>query len=82
MATLSVREAAARVGRLVAERATIKGVRNVVFDRGRYICHDRMKDLGEAARKAGLNFTTGKGKSSGSSRDQSRRGLPIGRPGW
>lgn len=69
MATLSVREAAARVGRLVAERAIIMGVRNVVFDRGRYIYHGRVKDLGEAARKAGLNFTTGKGKSSGSSRD-------------
>jgi large subunit ribosomal protein L18 len=49
-------EAAARVGKLVAERAIEKGVKNVVFDRGGYIYHGRVKALADAAREAGLNF--------------------------
>ena len=49
-------EAAARVGKLVAERALEKGVKDVVFDRGGYIYHGRVKALADAAREAGLNF--------------------------
>jgi large subunit ribosomal protein L18 len=49
-------EAAARVGKLVAERAIEKGVKDVVFDRGGYIYHGRVKALADAAREAGLNF--------------------------
>ena len=48
--------AAKAVGRLVAERATEKGVTDVVFDRGRYLYHGRVKALGDAAREAGLKF--------------------------
>jgi large subunit ribosomal protein L18 len=50
------KDAAARVGKLVAERAIEKGVKNVVFDRGGYIYHGRVKALADAAREAGLNF--------------------------
>jgi large subunit ribosomal protein L18 len=52
----SDKDAAAQVGKLVAERALEKGVKDVVFDRGRYIYHGRVKALAEAAREAGLNF--------------------------
>ncbi len=52
----SDREAAARVGALVAQRAIEKGVKDVVFDRGGYIYHGRVKALADAAREAGLNF--------------------------
>lgn len=52
----SDKEAAARVGKLVAERAIEKGVKDVVFDRGGYIYHGRVKALADAAREAGLNF--------------------------
>jgi large subunit ribosomal protein L18 len=48
--------AAAAVGKLVAERALDRGVRDVVFDRGGYLYHGRVKALAEAAREAGLNF--------------------------
>ena len=48
--------AAAAVGKLVAERAKEKGVEIVVFDRGGYIYHGRVKALAEAAREAGLKF--------------------------
>jgi large subunit ribosomal protein L18 len=50
------KDAAARVGALVAKRALDKGVTEVVFDRGGYIFHGRIKALAEAAREAGLNF--------------------------
>jgi large subunit ribosomal protein L18 len=50
------KEAAARIGRLVAERAKEKGVTEVVFDRGGFIYHGRIKALADAAREAGLNF--------------------------
>ena len=49
-------DAAKAVGRLVAERAVEKGVTSVVFDRGRYLYHGRVKALGDAAREAGLKF--------------------------
>jgi large subunit ribosomal protein L18 len=49
-------EAAKLVGQLVAKRATEKGVTVVVFDRGGYLYHGRVKALAEAAREAGLQF--------------------------
>jgi large subunit ribosomal protein L18 len=52
----SDKDAAARVGALVAQRALEKGVKDVVFDRGGYIYHGRVKALADAAREAGLNF--------------------------
>jgi large subunit ribosomal protein L18 len=52
----SDKDAAAAVGKLVAERALEKGVKDVVFDRGSYIYHGRVKALADAAREAGLNF--------------------------
>ena len=48
--------AAAEVGKLVAERAKANGVETVVFDRGGYIFHGRVKALADAAREAGLKF--------------------------
>src|SRR4030088_1700290 len=48
--------AAKAVGKLVAERASAKGVKDVVFDRGGYIFHGRVKALAEAAREGGLDF--------------------------
>src|SRR5918998_2530768 len=48
-------EAAQRVGRAVAERAIAAGISNVVFDRGGYVYHGRVKALTDAAREAGLN---------------------------
>lgn len=50
------KDAAARVGALVAQRAMEKGVKDVVFDRGGYLYHGRVKALADAAREAGLNF--------------------------
>ena len=52
----SNKEAAKEVGKLVAERAKAKGIDNVVFDRGGYIYHGRVKELAEGAREAGLQF--------------------------
>jgi large subunit ribosomal protein L18 len=49
-------DAAKAVGKLVAERAVEKGVTEVVFDRGQYLYHGRVKALGDAAREAGLKF--------------------------
>src|SRR6476646_7716614 len=48
--------AAQSVGKLVAERAINAGVKDVVFDRGGYLYHGRVKALADAAREAGLNF--------------------------
>lgn len=48
--------AAAAVGKLVAERASKAGVKEVVFDRGAYIYHGRVKALADAAREGGLTF--------------------------
>jgi len=50
------KSAAAEVGKLVAARAQANGVETVVFDRGGYIFHGRVKALAEAAREAGLKF--------------------------
>jgi len=49
-------EAATEVGKLIAERAIEKGHKSVVFDRGGYVYHGRVKALAEAAREAGLEF--------------------------
>jgi large subunit ribosomal protein L18 len=48
--------AAKEVGKLVAEAAVAKGVKKVVFDRGGYLYHGRIKALADAAREAGLEF--------------------------
>ena len=50
------RGAAEAVGKLIAERAVAAGVTDVVFDRGGYLYHGRVKALAEAAREAGLSF--------------------------
>jgi large subunit ribosomal protein L18 len=49
-------DAAGAVGKLVAERAKAKGLTDVVFDRGGYIFHGRVKALADAAREGGLSF--------------------------
>ena len=49
-------EAARRIGQAIAERAIAKGIENVVFDRGGYLYHGRVKALADAAREAGLKF--------------------------
>ncbi len=48
-------EAARRIGKAIAERALEKGIESVVFDRGGYLYHGRIKALTDAAREAGLN---------------------------
>ncbi len=50
------KEAARKVGQLLAERAKDKGIVNVVFDRGGYIYHGRVQELAEGAREGGLEF--------------------------
>jgi large subunit ribosomal protein L18 len=50
------REAARKVGTLIARRAVDKGIKDVVFDRGGYLYHGRVKELAEGAREGGLNF--------------------------
>ena len=49
-------EAAAYLGKVIAERALEKGIKDVVFDRGGYIYHGKVQALADAAREAGLNF--------------------------
>jgi large subunit ribosomal protein L18 len=49
-------EAAKTVGKLIAERAKEKGIKDVIFDRGGYLYHGRVKALADAAREAGLKF--------------------------
>jgi len=49
-------EAAKRIGALIAERAKAAGVAEVVFDRGGYLYHGRVKALADAAREGGLSF--------------------------
>ena len=48
--------AAKEIGKTVAERAVEKGIKKVVFDRGGYLYHGRIKALADAAREAGLEF--------------------------
>ena len=48
--------AAKEIGKAIAERAKEKGVKKVVFDRGGYLYHGRVKALADAAREAGLEF--------------------------
>ena len=50
------KEAARKVGELIAKRAAEKGISQVVFDRGGYIFHGRVKELAEGAREGGLKF--------------------------
>ncbi len=50
------KDAAAEVGKLVADRAIKAGVKDVIFDRGGYLFHGRVKALADSAREAGLNF--------------------------
>ena len=49
-------DAAAKLGSVIAKRAIDKGIKTVVFDRGGYIYHGKVKALAEAAREAGLEF--------------------------
>ena len=49
-------EAAAIVGKAIAERALAKGIKKIAFDRGGYLFHGRVKSLADAAREAGLDF--------------------------
>ena len=49
-------DAAKAVGKLIAQRAQEKGVKDVIFDRGSYLYHGRIKALADAAREGGLNF--------------------------
>ena len=50
------KEAARKVGEMIAKRAAEKGITEVVFDRGGYIFHGRVKELAEGAREGGLKF--------------------------
>ena len=50
------KEAAQKVGQLIAKRCLEKGIKKVVFDRGGYLYHGRVKDLAEKAREDGLEF--------------------------
>ena len=50
------KHAATAVGKLLAERATVAGVKSVVFDRGGFLFHGRIKALADAAREGGLDF--------------------------
>lgn len=52
----SDKDAAHAIGKLIAERAVEKGIKDVVFDRSGYIYHGRIKELAEGAREGGLNF--------------------------
>ncbi len=50
------KEAAKEVGKLIGQKAVEKGIKQVVFDRGGYIYHGRVKELAEGAREGGLDF--------------------------
>ena len=50
------KEAAKQIGAIIAKKALDSGIKQVVFDRGGYIYHGRVKELAEAAREAGLDF--------------------------
>ncbi len=50
------KDAAAKVGKAIGEKAIAKGIKTVCFDRGGYLFHGRVKELADAAREAGLDF--------------------------
>lgn len=50
------KEGAKKVGLVIAERAKVKGIESVVFDRGGYVYHGRVKELADGAREGGLTF--------------------------
>lgn len=50
------KEAAKEIGKVIAQKASEKGIKQVVFDRGGYIYHGRIKELAESARESGLEF--------------------------
>ncbi len=50
------KEAASEIGKILAEKAKQKGINKVIFDRGKYLYHGRIKALADGARKAGLDF--------------------------
>ena len=50
------KEAASEIGKILAEKAKEKGIKKVIFDRGKYLYHGRIKALANGARKAGLDF--------------------------
>ncbi len=56
LTVLAILKLLRKVGESVAKRAVEKGVKEVVFDRGGYLYHGRVKALAEAAREAGLQF--------------------------
>ena len=63
-------EAARRVGKAIAERALAMGIEQVVFDRGGYLYHGRIKALTDAAREAGLNKAEAAEKAADDSGDE------------
>lgn len=56
LASTSNKEAAKKVGELLAKRALEKGIQEAVFDRSGYVYHGKIKELADGAREAGLNF--------------------------
>ena len=66
-------EAAQRVGRTIAERALAAGIESVVFDRGGYLYHGRVKALTDAAREAGLNKDEAAAPTEGGSEEEENR---------
>jgi large subunit ribosomal protein L18 len=56
VAASSIEKSLREGGKLIAERAKEKGIKDVVFDRGGYLYHGRIKALADAAREGGLNF--------------------------
>lgn len=63
-------EAAKAVGKMIAERAIKEGIENVVYDRGGYVYHGRVKALIDASREAGLNQNGSKGAKATSNEEQ------------
>ena len=69
-------DAARRIGQAIAERALAKGIENVVFDRGGYLYHGRIKALTDAARAAGLNKHELKAEADGGEEAQAAAAEP------
>ena len=65
-------DAARRIGKTIAERALAKGISSVVFDRGGYLYHGRIKALTDAAREAGLNKDESTGEAEESSDEEKK----------